>query len=67
MATAAIERAEGKQVRNARLELNPRNYDRLKAAAAREDRSIAAFVRVSVLSRIADSERAAESGYPINT
>jgi hypothetical protein len=54
MATGAIEGE--KAIRYARLELSPPNYERLRAAAAFEDRSIASFIRRAVLERIAALE-----------
>ncbi len=60
MATGSIEREE-RQVRHARLELSPQNHERLRAAADRCHRSIASFIRLAVLDRIAaDESRAAE-------
>ncbi len=53
MATGCIEE---RQVRHARIELSPKNHERLKAAADRDRRSIASFMRLAVLDRIAESE-----------
>jgi hypothetical protein len=60
MASGAIERGE-KVVCYSRLELPPHHHERLRAAAAREDRSAVSYIRRAVLDRIAaDESRAAE-------
>jgi hypothetical protein len=59
MATGSMEE---RQVRHARLELSQRNYERLKAAADRDRRSISSFLRCAVLDRIDESEASAGLG-----
>ncbi len=53
MATGSIEE---RQVRHARMELSPRNHERLRAAADHEQRSISSFIRIAVLDRVAEIE-----------
>jgi uncharacterized protein (DUF1778 family) len=53
---------EERQVRHARIEMSQENYDRLRAAADREERSISSFIRRSVLASIAASEVSAGIG-----
>jgi predicted DNA-binding protein len=55
--TAAIDR----KVMYSRLELPPHQHERLRAAADRDRRSIASYIRIAVLDRISAGERAAET------
>jgi hypothetical protein len=58
----ATESIEERQVRHARMELSLENYDRLRAAADRERRSISSYIRCAVLDRITADEAGAGLG-----
>jgi hypothetical protein len=45
-----------KDVRHVRAELRPDDYDRLKRASQANGLSMAAYVRMAILNRIADDE-----------